>query len=147
MRAIFLILSVLFIIGCQEEQVHYTMPSDQFYTETIISSEPEYHQAVIQSEIHSVDRMEQFDEWRRQREAEDKYDAYSEAWNRDLEIDEKEDELEAYCNSLFSNSCLDDMKEYCDHDGCRNVTVECDKFRDSDDVCVKYDISIADELK
>jgi hypothetical protein len=139
-------LPLILLIGCQQRHIDYALPVSQEMQQVVVNATiPETHSVVIQSEIHSADKIQQLEDWRRQHEAADKYDAYSTAWNSD-DLTSVEADLERYCNSLFSNSCLENLKEYCGRDGCRDVTVECDNFRDTDDVCTKYDIGVSSDL-
>jgi hypothetical protein len=74
------------------------------------------------------------------KEGQDKYDTIRKIYD-DTSIEDEETEMEYYCSSLFSNSCLE-MKYTFDHNGCRKVSVQCKKYN-CDKVCIKYDISIS----
>jgi hypothetical protein len=80
--------------------------------------------------------------WRKskaKKEGQDKYDTIRKIYD-DTSLEDEETEMEYYCNSLFSNSCME-MKYTYDRNGCRKVTVECKKYN-CDDICIKYDINI-----
>jgi hypothetical protein len=148
---------IMLFSGCSESQsqpvqqndlASYKMPgnSSEVHTFVIDSelSEP-MQKFVIEDNTTEADPFRQWQEWRAKSEAQDKYDTYVDAWsNDDKEKAQLEYDLECYCNGLFSNKCLIDLKEYCDHNGCRNVTVECKRVRDTDDVCVRYDITLGE---
>ena len=78
-------------------------------------------------------------DWQAKREEQEKYDMVRKIAD-DTSLADEEDSLMQYCDSLISNSCLQ-MKYTKDHNGCREVKVECKRYN-CDDVCLKYDISI-----
>jgi hypothetical protein len=143
-----LLFTVLFLCSCQEDRaIQYTLPSYGEMHSIEITDRSGYHSIEISDGSgQEADVMQQFEEWQKRRASQDKYAVYSKAWNRDSELEEKEEELEDYCDSLFSNSCIYNLWETCDHNGCRAVDVQCKLFRDTDGVCIKHDIKISSKF-
>gem|GEM_PF-3877895 len=142
MKFLALLMFVLVSLSCEKGNYSYQMPEDDYmYTDVVISSEPESYTEIIQNQMHAADKMEQWNEWRARYEAADKYYSYKKTWS-DVGYKDIEAELESYCDSLFSNSCLLNMKEHCDRNGCREVQVTCERYRDSDEVCVRHKVRL-----
>jgi hypothetical protein len=143
-----LLFTILFLCSCDKKSdLQYTPPSYGVMHSVEITDSNGYHSIEISERSRQeVDVMQQFEDWQKRRESQDKYAAYSKAWNRDSELEEKEEELEDHCDRLFSNSCMYNLWETCDHNGCRAVDVQCKLFRDTDGVCIKHDIKISSKF-
>ncbi|MBN2458417.1 hypothetical protein JXB31_04785 [Candidatus Woesearchaeota archaeon] len=121
----------------------YKMPVDYDVQAFEVTKESSY--IMEQVEIAHSSKANLSEIWlenKNRKEAQDKYDMVREIVD-DSEIEAEEEELELYCNSIFSNSCLE-MEFIHDHNGCRRVDVECKKYN-GDDICIRYDIAIKPE--
>ncbi len=88
---------------------------------------------------------EMFEKWQHIQNLKDQQADYdSIARKSDDDIKDEEEELKKWCESLHSNSCLE-LTEIEDGNGCREVLVTCKRY-DSDDVCVKYEIDLKQEI-
>lgn len=152
MSKIILVLSViclLFISGCSNSKTvdysQFKMPN-MSQVETFEVGNPDGH-IMTSYDIPHEKEYDAFEEWKsRQEEKEnvDRYNMIRDVYDNFEEIKEEEYELEEYCNTLHSNSCLD-MEWIKDHNGCREVEVECKKY-DTDDICIRYEFDVKEEL-
>ena len=146
-KIVFLVAILLVLTACTSQNFDpskYTMPSDyelQSYEVAMQDGYAMHTEEIIHSKEANLTEI--WLEWKEKKEGQDKYDMIKKVYHDDTELEEEEEELEYYCESLFSNSCLE-MEYIHDHNGCREVEVECDKYN-SDDICIRYDIDIKPE--
>jgi hypothetical protein len=138
--------SLILISGCastEPEKTTFKMP-ENYKTQIFEVSAGASDDFTMQSYEITTEKAANLSEiWKNaqaKKEGQDKYDTIRKIYD-DTTLEDEEVELEGYCNSLFSNSCMD-MKYDFDHNGCRKVTVECKKYN-CDKVCIKYDIGIS----
>ena len=142
---------LLFLSACVSEETKkpnnsdYIMPVNYEET-TFVVEEIDGFELTTHEIPHYDENYDSFEEWQEynaRKEAQDKYDMVRDVFDNYKEVEEEEEELKYYCESLHSNSCLE-MTWIKDHNGCREVQVECSKY-DSDDICIRFDVDIKEE--
>lgn len=143
------IILAIFLAGCsdnsQKDYSQFTMP-DMSEMQTFEVDQVDGHR-MTSHEISHTKEYDHFEAWKKRQEEKENVDRYNmirDVYDNYKEIEEEEEELEDYCDTLHSNSCLE-MEWIKDHNGCRQVKVECDKY-DSDDICIRYDIDVKEDL-
>ncbi len=145
-----MVIFVLFVVGCNSN------PGPDFSNPKM----PESYQEITY-EIHQKDGYEMksttikheedydlFEEWKKRQENlenQAKYEMVRASMQENREISKMERNLEKYCNSLQSNSCLQ-MKTLEVRGGCKEIEISCDRF-DSRDICLRHEVKIKGERK
>lgn len=146
-RIIFLLI-VLLLAGCSQNtaETKFNYPENTTMTEHTVEHGSGHDMRVVKINHSSdYDLYEKWEERNQAREMEAKYDANRNFYdNKDEFIEQEENDLKDYCDSLHSNSCRD--MEYLEYrDGCREVDISCEK-EDSQGVCLDYDVRVKWEL-
>lgn len=153
-----LFLSMIFLlVGCSQEQSNSlsnnmnNIPNlayfDQSQMQTFVVDTEDNGNVLVSEEIYDEPEYDKFEEWQRTQSAKEgtkEYNMYRDVIeNAKAEKESQEEELERYCNSLHSNSCLS-MTHIENRYSCNKITVECKKY-DTEDICVRYVISVKEE--
>lgn len=142
----FLLCSCSSIKSNSDDYADFVMPVD--YEIQVFEVESTGGFELMQAEIiHSkrANLSEIWEEWQTKKEGAEKYAMVRALYDAEEKgLEEEERELKYYCESLFSNSCLN-MKYLHEKNGCREVKVECDRYN-HEGICIRYDISIKNDF-
>ncbi|MGM5482115.1 MAG: hypothetical protein ACQESF_01510 [Nanobdellota archaeon] len=148
LKLISVILVLLLLAGCGasgESNVEFETKQNYSMQKYEIQHKDGYEMEVFNiNHEKQNDLFKQWEERQIKKENEAKYEMKRDIYRRkDTEKKKAEYELEKYCESLHSNSCLE-MEWIKDHNGCRKVEVTCDE-NDTDDICVEYVVDLKGE--